>query len=146
MTVHSLTAAKKVCELRDWSVTNLEINKILYVAHMVSLGRSGGSVPLVSENFQAWDYGPVLPNVYCKAKIFGNSPVQNIFQLYPDLANGDDARVLEETVNMLKNKSAGQLVAITHWEKGAWASHYVPGAKGVVIPNQDIFDEYRNRV
>lgn len=147
MSLNSLVAAKKVCELRNWQTTNLEIQKTLYVAHMVLLGRSNGKQALITESFQAWDYGPVLPLVYHKAKIFGNSPVQDIFQIYNCDTSGSEAeKIIEETVSMLSGKSPGQLVAITHWEKGAWAKHYRPGAKDVVIPNEDILEEYRKRV
>lgn len=146
MSVSSLIAAKKVCQFRDWQASNLEIQKTLYIAHMVSLGRSEGQTPLVTENFQAWDYGPVLPNVYSKAKVFGDSPVQNIFQQYANLTAGDEANIIKETVAMLAGKSPGELVAITHWEKGAWAAYYRPGARGITIPNSKILEEYRRRV
>lgn len=146
MTIGSLIAAKKVCELRNWQATNLEVHKTLYIAHMVSLGRSNGEEALVSENFQAWDYGPVLPNVYNKTKIFGNSPIKDIFHLYPSITTGKECEVIEKTVKMLFGKTAAELVAITHWEKGAWADYYVPGAKGVVIPNSRILEEYNARV
>ncbi len=146
MAISSLIAAKKVCELRDWQVTNLEIQKILYLAHMVFLGRSDGVAPLVTEKFQAWDYGPVLPAVYNKAKIFGSEAVQNVFHEYPSISSTEESVVIEETVNMLNGKSAAELVAITHWEQGAWASYYTPGAKGVVIPNSAILEEYKKRV
>jgi len=130
MAVHPLTAAKRVCELRDWGVSNLELNKILYLAHMISLGRSEGTLPLVTEDFEAWDYGPVLPSVYRRAKVFGRDPVQNIFRSY----NSDTGRrgnaILKEVVDSLKGKKPGELVAITHWDKGAWAKNYRPGEIG----------------
>jgi|GEM_PF-6636616 len=58
MAVHALSAARAICELRDWEVSNLELQKILYIAHMVYLGETD-SHPLIKENFEAWDYGPV---------------------------------------------------------------------------------------
>jgi len=143
--VHPFSAAKKVCELRNWRASNLEIQKILYLAHLMALGRSNGAQGLVSEKFQAWDYGPVLPGLYHRAKAFGSGPVQNVFQIY-QLPTGAQAAIIEETVKALAGKSAGELVAITHWEKGAWAKNYVPGATGIVIPDTDILDEYRLRV
>ena len=146
MAIDSLIAAKTVCELRDWNASNLEIQKTLYIAHMVSLGRSDGAHPLVTESFQAWDYGPVLPKVYDKAKIFGDSPVKNVFQTYPSIPSCNEMEIIKETIDILRGKSAGALVAITHWEKGAWASHYRPGAKSITIPNSDILKEYKNRV
>lgn len=147
MAVNSLVAARKVGELREWNATNLEINKILYFASMVFLGRNGAENPLVTEHFEAWDYGPVLPSVYHRAKVFRNQPVEAIaFRSQPDLVTGLESAILEETVEMLSDKSAGELVAITHWESGAWAKHYCPGGKGILIPNHDIFQEYQDRV
>lgn len=145
MAVHPLSAAKRVCELRAWSATNLEINKILYLAHMVYLGRNQGQ-PLVDENFQAWDYGPVLPSVYHRAKAFGSSPVQNVFRVVPDIPPSAESDIIREAVEGVKGKTPGELVAITHWSEGAWAQHYRPGLFGAVIPNSDILDEYRKRV
>lgn len=145
MAVHPFVAAKKVCTLKNWTATNLELQKILYLGHLTALGRSNGASGLISENFQAWDYGPVLPSLYHRAKAFGNSPVQNVFQIFPDLV-GHDASLIEETVASLAGRSAGDLVAITHWNEGAWAKNYQPGAMGIVIPDSDILEEYRRRV
>jgi uncharacterized phage-associated protein len=145
MAVHPFVAAKKVCELRSWGASNLEIQKILYLCHLVALGRSNGARGLITDRFQAWDYGPVVPALYHRAKPFGSGPVQNVFQIFPNAA-GDDASLIEETVKGLAGKSAGELVAITHWDKGAWAKNYVPGASGIVIPDADILEEYRLRV
>lgn len=111
----------------------------------MALGRSDGAQGLVADKFQAWDYGPVLPVLYHRAKAFGSGPVQNVFQIY-QLPTGSDGAIIEETVSALAGKSAGELVAITHWEKGAWAKNYVPGSQGIVIPDADILDEYRRRV
>ncbi len=146
MALHPLVAAKRVCEIGNWGITNLEINKILYLAHMVLLGRSNGAQPLVFENFQAWDYGPVLPTVYHRAKAYGNAPVQNVFVAFPSVAPGAEADIIAEAMDSLKDKDPGELIAITHWNRGAWAKHYRPGASGIMIPNQGILAEYKLRV
>lgn len=146
MSVGAFSAAKRVCELRGWTVTNLEIQKILYVAHMLALGRSNGARPLVSSNFEAWDYGPVLPIVYHRAKAFGSEPVQNVFQIFPDIAGTEEDAVIKQAVAATRDKTPGQLVAMTHWDGGAWAKNYSPSTRGGVIPNSDILEEYRKRV
>ena len=38
MTVNSLSAARTLCELRDWKLSNLELQKLLYLAEMYNLG------------------------------------------------------------------------------------------------------------
>lgn len=146
MAVYSLVAAKKVCEARGWSVSNLEINKILYLAHMLMLGRSDGAEQLVTENFQAWDYGPVLPTVYHRAKAFGNEAVQDVFRAFPSINDTAEANIIEEAVEATSNMRPGALIAVTHWNNGAWAKFYAPGIRNAIIPNEAILDEYRARL
>ena len=147
MSVHSFVAAERVCQLRESGVSNLPLNKILYFAQMVRLGRTDGLKPLVSESFQAWDYGPVLPSIYRRARIYGSEviPASAFSSHLAALSTVEDALIVEVTES-LRDLTPGQLVALTHQDDGAWASHYVPGEKGIVIPNQDIFQEYFRRV
>ena len=143
MTVPVFAAAKRICERSGWSLSNLELQKLLYISHMFYLGRH--DEPLIQGYFEAWDYGPVQPNLYHRAKIFGSSPVGNIFRFAEELGDRAEARMLDEAVAELSKAPPGRLVAITHWDMGAWAKHYVPGGRGIVIPNEDILLEYRDR-
>ncbi|WP_410207286.1 Panacea domain-containing protein [Bradyrhizobium japonicum] len=59
MSIASSSAARHICARGNWGVTNLALQKILYMAQMVHLGRTGQR--LVDAEFQAWDYGPVEP-------------------------------------------------------------------------------------
>jgi uncharacterized phage-associated protein len=145
MSVSALSAGRTICEIRGWSVSNLALQKILYLAHMFHLGRTGGK-PLINENFEAWDYGPVVPDLYQRAKAFGNGPVRNVFHWVPDVAEGTpEYAILKEAADSTSGISPGRLVAITHWDKGAWADCYKPGIKGIKIPNSRILAEYRDR-
>ncbi|MDA1024183.1 MAG: DUF4065 domain-containing protein [Proteobacteria bacterium] len=84
MAVTSLSAAKLICKLSNWSVTNLKLQKILYIAHMFHMGKNDGA-PLVEGEFEAWDYGPVEPSVYKKVKMFGSDPIEDVFFGVPDV-------------------------------------------------------------
>lgn len=143
MAISTPTAAKAVCEMRGWSVSNLALQKILYVAHMVHLGRT--QKPLLPEIFEAWDYGPVIPSLYHQVKMFGAGPVQDVFYGARELPEGEEKANLIEVVNFLAPMSPGQLVKMTHWDDGAWAKFYKPGVRGLAIPNEAIFDEFRAR-
>ena len=143
MAVSALSAARTVCEMRGWRVSNLELQKILYLAHMFHLGRTGQ--PLISENFEAWDYGPVVPKLYHRAKGFGSGHVKNVFHWISDVPNELTAYdVLEEVTDATNDLSPGRLVALTHSDSGAWAQYYRPGARGIVIPNPAILAEYHS--
>ncbi len=139
------SVAKTFAEKTDWSLSNLELNKLAYLAHMISLGKSNGQRGLVRNVFEAWDYGPVSPGLYHKAKSFGSDPVGNIFHQYESISDPDDIAIVDEVLEGVGARTPGQLVAITHWESGAWYKNYEPGVRGVIIPDEDILDEYRKR-
>lgn len=143
MTTSALSAARSVCEMREWTVSNLELQKILYLAHMFHLGRTGQ--PLVAERFEAWDYGPVIPDLYHRVKGFGNAPVRNVFHWVPPVPPGPEYETLREAAEATRRTSPSRLVAITHWDRGAWAQCYRSGVAGITIPNDLIAAEYRAR-
>lgn len=140
MPIQPLTAARRICERGNWQVSNLALQKLLYIAHMVHMGRHGER--LVNASFEAWDYGPVEPSVYHKVKVFGDRPVQNIFYSAPAAVASPEIETIDEACSHLLAKSPGELVAMTHWDKGAWAKNYRPGVLGIVIPDQDIVEEF----
>ena len=143
MTVSIFSAAKRLCEKSGWSLTNLEIQKMCYLAHMFFMGRSGGTA-LVDGSFEAWDLGPVHPDLYHHVKEYRSSPIkEKAFRIHLSMSEDHDGiRFLDDAVTSLPRN---RLVAITHWEEGAWAKNYRPGIKGIVIPNADILAEFRKR-
>lgn len=144
MAVRPIDAARRICELGDWGVSNLKLQKILYMAQMVHLGRTGER--LIDAGFQAWDYGPVLPEIYQRAKMFGSDPIVGIFSHAESTEGKEEDAVLVEAAENLMHRSPGELVAETHWSKGAWAKNYRPNVWGIAIPDRDIIDEYERRV
>ena len=142
MTISVLSAAKRLGSQSSWSLSNLEMQKILYLAHMFHLGRTNGT-PLIQGSFEAWDYGPVHRDLYNEARVFGSSKVQNIFHSIPDLEDGPERAIIDEAFQALGKAGPGRLVNATHRKDGAWAKNYIPGSKGCIIPNSDILEEYK---
>lgn len=143
MSIPALSAAKRLCENSGWTLTNLGLQKILYLAHMAYLGYRDN--PLVDGHFEAWDYGPVHPEVYHRAKIYGSDAIGNIFRQVPDLPDSDEKSCLDFYGSFFSEKTPAELVAITHDNCGAWAKNYRPTVRGIIIPDQDIKDEFRTR-
>jgi len=140
------SVGKFICERGSWRVSNLQLQKIMYMSQMVYMGRNNGD-RLVDCDFEAWDYGPVSPDLYRSAKMFGSAPVRDIFFAARHFGGSDRRKdVLLEVCDELLKMRPGDLVNITHWPGGAWAKHYVPGARGIPIPDSAIFAEYRARV
>jgi uncharacterized phage-associated protein len=137
--INVLSAAKRLCERSGWTLTNLQLQKIMYLAQMFHLGSKGSR--LINGDFEAWAYGPVLPVVYSQAKIFGGGPVREVFGAGAVL-DPARAKLLDDAYDQLGKLSAGRLVSITHWRDGAWAKYYKPSVRGIKIPDEAIIDEY----
>ena len=143
MTTTAQNAAAFLASQSNWKLSNLQIQKILYIADMNFVGQNG--VRLIDEAFEAWDYGPVVPTLYHAMKVFGAKPVSDIFWSRQDIDGSPEAHMLQKALAALKNKTAGQLVENTHWSGGAWAQNYRPGARGIKISDEDMINEYRAR-
>ncbi len=137
--ISSLQAGKFVCKLSDWQVSNLQLQKILYIANMFYLGEHHKR--MINEDFEAWDYGPVLPILYHRVKIYGASAIKNIFHDISDIESPTVKKSLSDTYDKLSKYEAARLGAITHREGGGWDKNY-QSCCSVIIPNKDILSEY----
>lgn len=135
-----MSAAATACERRGWRLTNLELQKLLYLANMRYVGRHGGE-RLIRENFEAWKYGPVVARLYENVKKFGATPIANIFTVERNLVLPEHQEI-RWCVDEFRNKTPGQLVDMTHRPWGAWAAFYRPGVDHIEIPDDAIRDEY----
>lgn len=140
----ALAAARRICERSGWTLTNLQLQKIMYLVQMKYLGEKGAR--LFNGTFEAWDYGPVIPMVYSQAKMFGRGAIKGGFFGVGSVNDEVRAKELDTAYDQLSGYSPGQLVNITHWSEGAWAKNYIPGVRGVPIPDADIIEEYRERL
>lgn len=144
MTISTFQAALKICELGGWQVTNLQLQKILYLASMMYMGKNGGE-PLIKDHFEAWDYGPVVPALYHEVKMYGASPIRTgFFGVEPIDDECKEAKELVDACTYLLSKPPRTLVSMTHRPGGAWAKRYKPGDLNIVIPNSEIEQEYHD--
>ena len=86
MAISPFKALKTLGQIGGWNLTNLQIQKILYLIHLFYLGRKGD--PLINESFEAWDYGPVLPSLYHEINFFDSDPVLDVFKGIEPLKEG----------------------------------------------------------
>lgn len=143
MTVMVNDAACYLCERSGWQLSNLKLQKMLYMADMNFVGQNG--TRLLNEDFEAWDYGPVLPSLYQKCKAFGAKPVPHVFWGAQNISGTSEAKMLDSAWDHLKSATPGQLVEATHSKSGAWVRRYVAGAKQIKILTQDMIEEYARR-
>lgn len=140
MPQRSLMAAKTVASLCDFNVTNLILQKLLYLAHMIHLGDHGHA--LVDGHFEAWNIGPVEPNVYHLLKAYGNNNIHDVFGTDGFPENSTEYETIKAVVNKFRDFKPSLLVQITHQNNGAWAKNFISGIQGMNISNNDILQEY----
>ncbi len=108
------------------------LQKRLYFAQLFSLYYFKKS--LFYEDFEAWDYGPVIPRLYQTKKY--TPEVLN--QEY--IANKFEDFVIETTFYILNKTSSTILSRISHEENSAWKKFYQTGIKHIKIPKEDIIN------
>lgn len=145
MSIRVDSAARYFCELSNWSLSNLALQKLLYLAQVEHADSYDGA-RLIEADFQAWDYGPVVPSLYRKLKLFGADCVENVFYEAREIrprSNSD--KTIRRVWREFGSAEPGELIEVSHWERGAWAKNYEPGVKGIAIPHDDVIREARNR-
>ena len=142
MAVLVLDAANHFCKESGWTLTQIELQKLLYLAHMVHLGNF--CKPLVRGDFEAWEFGPVHPMLYKAVRVYGSRTITRIGSNRHPLQPGTEKTTLDAVYSELGLVSASKLIRITHWTGGAWAKNYT-GDRGVVIPEKDILGEFKKR-
>ena len=144
MKEHTYTAfsvAKVFCELSDWNITNLKLQKLTYLAQMTYMGFNEGE-RLIDDDFEAWQYGPVNKNLYTRLSAFGSKPVLNVFKHDENLCTTHRDHV-NKVFNTFGSMDSWRLVEITHRKGGAWDKTYNPIiAMKNIISDQSIMDEF----
>ena len=142
--ITALQAGKRLCYLSRWTLTNQRLQNILYIAHMMFMGKTDGD-RLVIDSFEATDFGPVAPELSRRVDVFGARPIKNVFRAIKDFADTEREDALTAALSACIDLSPAKLISITHCRYSAWAKNYIPGIVGVTIPNDDILAEYAER-
>jgi uncharacterized phage-associated protein len=134
--------------------TQMKLQKLVFFAHGLYLATES-SQPLIKENFQAWKFGPVVPEIYHTYKYYGDEKINDTFWLFgaedswdETLKNADkkSQEAIDATWSALKSMSAIKLSNWTHKEGSPWQKVYKPGIHSVEIPNEKIEAYFKRNV
>lgn len=119
-------------------VSNLKLQKLLYFVQAYFLAKYG--TPCFREDIEAWDFGPVVPAVYHRYKVYGSSAILSakryLFDGMRELIKIDDSTMIDEIIEECSKFSASQLVDITH-KQSPWINAYAR-YKGNIISKESI--------
>lgn len=116
-------------------ITNLKLQKILYFAQAYYLAKLGK--PLFKESIEAWNYGPVVPEIYHKYKRYKNNAI--ISTKDNSTLTDEDKQNLNKIWESFGAYSASRLVDIVH-SHTPWQEANGSGNK--VISNKSIKEYY----
>lgn len=135
-------AILKIAKARGQSLTPMQLMKLVYIAHGWSLGMRG--VDLYRNRIEAWQYGPVMPDLYHATKQFGRSPIPlSMVGDGPPAVSPSDQSFLEDVFNKYGHLSGPQLSYLTHQSGTPWDRVYHPESRNWEIPDELIREHYQ---
>ena len=106
------------CTRDNKPISNLQLQKILYFIQLAYCRESGQL--LFDEPFEAWTYGPVLPDIYREYASYGG---RSIALTYDDIDTTSFSQLIgwiNDGVDYLRERSPWELVRVTHAEGSPW--------------------------
>lgn len=140
----SITVANRFLELANAkgdALTPMQLLKLVYIAHGWMLGLYGR--PLIGDDVEAWQYGPVIPRLYASIRHYRSNPVTNLIRgRHSDNLDDMETDIVDQVYNLYGAKSGPALSRLTHQPGSPWHSVYRHGYNGIVIPMDLIEDHY----
>lgn len=113
------------CSEINRTISNLKLQKILYFIQAEFLVTK--NLPCFAEEIQAWDFGPVVPDVYYRYRMFGSANIPCIGKSRASrIVSPRDKEILDDIIDECSRYSASALVEITH-NQTPWIEAYEPG-------------------
>ena len=141
----SRTVANRILQLareHGYSLTPMQVLKLVYIAHGWMLGLLHR--PLVIEDVQAWQYGPVIPRLYNAMRHYrARFVTEALHAPVNDQLDAAEEDIVRQVVQIYGVMNGPQLSRLTHEPGTPWAQTYREGQFSTVIPNQVIETHYQ---
>lgn len=135
-------------------LTQMQIQKLVYISHGFNLAFL--NKPLIDEDVQAWQYGPVIPSLYEEFRGFGNKPITkeatittidddfNVKNIIPKIADNQTEELINAVWNKYKIYSGPNLSDLTHKTGTPWSIVVQSNSFFSTIDNSIIKKYYNN--
>lgn len=124
-------------------ISNMKIIKLVYIAHGWFLAmqdlieKPNWNNPLIQENIEAWDYGPVIRNLYFEYRKYGAD------DLVTQLKNIENSNTIDKEIrefldviwDSYKDLDGSKLSTITHEEGTPWSLTFVQNENQIITNN-----------
>lgn len=124
-------------------ISNLKLQKLVYYAQGFHLALNG--TPLFPERIEAWEHGPVVPELYREYKRYGGGNIPVPGDVDPDEYDPEVRKLLDEVYDVFGQYSAWKLRNMTHEER-PWLEAYDAEDRGRVITPAALREYFRDYV
>ena len=118
-----------VLSRKSYAINNLKLQKVLYFVQAQFLVFGKDNKPCFSEKIEAWQYGPVVSEVYREYKIFGSAHIPCGDMMDDFDIDEPDKEMINGIVDRCNKYTAARLVDISHrqalWKDVLWSSFFV---------------------
>lgn len=117
-------------------ITNLRLQKLLYFCQAAVIIATNGEDVCFADDIEAWDYGPVVREVYghYKGYSFRNLPSEKTIESI------NHENIIKKTLNSAKDYSTKKLVDISH-SQDPWFNAY-NAVQGSVISKSSMIQYF----
>lgn len=127
------------CTNENKPISNLQLQKILYYIQYGSLKEI--SECIFYDEIEAWQFGPVVPNVYYYFCNFGAMPINLKFKGYMDIIKDvNNIEMVDNILTIRREQNPWEMVKETHKDNSPWTIVFNQG-EGKVI-SVGIIKEY----
>ncbi len=126
-------------------LTNMQLQKLVFIAHGYCLAFREGK-PLYFEDTRAWQWGPVIPQLYKSLQEYGSDFVDKSIETMDSLDEEDiKFAIVAAVYKNYGHYSGSKLSALTHQEGTPWSITWERDKFGI-IPNEIISEHYKKLI
>lgn len=128
------------CTRDDEPVSNLQLQKIMYFLQTVYCRATEGDL-LFDDEFEAWQYGPVMKGVYKEFSGYGADQIVETFESSRNIFDGTDVKdFIDDGIESLRKKYPWDLVRTSHAHNSPWRKTLDESGYKSVIRNNLIIE------
>lgn len=116
--------------------TPLQVIKLTYLCHGWMLGLHDR--PISAQPVEAWQYGPVIPDVYHRVKIHGREPIKQPLRFPIPEFDDLETDLVSQVIDAYGEFSGIQLSQMTHQPGTPWHKVWHQYGQNTIIPNHMI--------
>lgn len=136
MSVNAVDLAKYIvnkCARNGHPISNLKLQKVLYNIQLEFLKKYKECA--FSDDMEAWQYGPVIRNVYEEFWTNGAMPIEDFYNIEIFINNNERLKYLDQLIDQYTQMDSWTLVQDSHKQGTPWDRIYVPYKKRKIPVN-----------